>query len=151
MIRYKWKDSHINDPKFKKYFPKKHYNNNRIDETILEIKEIVDICEKNGINLTLFLNPIHITLYLNLVIDDYIKFLSQLAQLKPIYDFSGVNKITIDNFNYYEISHYRPFIGEMIKSDILEGKNQISNLITSKNILEISALKRSEFNAALVQ
>ncbi|MGP1992290.1 hypothetical protein D9V96_010410 [Zobellia laminariae] len=138
------KELHINSRKFSipTYFP---YYSNRINETIIEIEEIIKICDKNKISLTLFINPMHISTYLNLDIDEYLEFLNLLVKLKPFYDFSGVNKITSNNYNYYETSHFRPHIGEMMKSDILNNGNKISTFITVENFNDMMRLKRKKF------
>ena len=75
----------------------------------------------------------------------YIKFLKGLAKLTNYYDFSGLNEITTNNFNYYETSHYRPFIGDlMIKRLFSDRIENFGVLITAENINEVIKLKNKE-------
>lgn len=152
LYKDKWIDSnksaHINDPKFCSPSWSNYYSD-RIKNSIREITEIIEICSNNNINLKLFINPMHSTTYLKLNEKRYFNFLTLLAGQKAFYDFSGINKITSNNFNYYETSHYRPFIGELIKSIILEQKkSDFVHIITKENIDSILKLKKSELNKA---
>jgi hypothetical protein len=145
----KWIDSniesHINNQKFSSPTWAGNYYN-RTTKTIDEISEIVKLCKYNNIKLKLFINPMHSTTYLKLDIDEYLTFLKLLVKQNSFYDFSGINQITINNFNYYETSHYRPFIGEMIKSVIFEKANTNFNyLVTLENIDSISKVKKNDF------
>ena len=47
-------------------------------------------------------------------------FISELAKITDILNFAGKNEITINNLNYYEISHYREHVGDYIISEIKE-------------------------------
>jgi hypothetical protein len=55
--------------------------------------------------------------------DDYLNYLKSIAKITDFYDFSGYNSITTNNCNYYETSHYRPHIGELIAGRIFKDKN----------------------------
>ena len=44
--------------------------------------------------------------------------LYQIFGKKNVYDFSGINDITQNKYNYYESSHYRPFIANRIMDSI---------------------------------
>lgn len=153
IYRDKWintnKERHIQDSKFLK--PNwSNYPPNRIDKTIAEIKEIIILCKQNNIKLTLFINPTHATTYKDLDKKDYFRFFKLLAELNSFYDFSGVNQITLDNFNYYETSHYRPIVGEMIKSVILDhNKTTFYHFITKDNVDSIISLKTDELAQCL--
>lgn len=48
------------------------------------------------------------------VLDRFREIQYRLAQITPYYDFSGLNRITTDDYYYYEVSHYRPIVGDMI-------------------------------------
>lgn len=102
---------HIQDPKFKR---PTHYEGDRIEETLQDMKDIVDLARKHHIRLTVFINPIHVTTYLDAVPAQFNRFKSRLAEITDYYDFSGINSITTNNINYYETSHYRVNIGDLI-------------------------------------
>jgi hypothetical protein len=76
------------------------------------------------------------------------EFKKRLAQITDFYDFSGINSITKDPFNYYETSHYRVFIGEMMLARMFENDKNITvpedfgDLVTKSNIdIHIKKLK----------
>jgi hypothetical protein len=110
-------DKHIND---KKFMISNHYTGNRIKETITTIREIVDLSKKYNFNLTIFINPIHKTTYLGTSFNNFQTFKNELAKLTNYYDFSGLNSITTNNYYYYETSHYRDVVGELIKKRLFD-------------------------------
>ncbi|MCB9426766.1 MAG: hypothetical protein H6584_07025 [Flavobacteriales bacterium] len=135
----------INDKRFTKPSILPYYTN-RVDKTILEIAEIIAICKQNGINYTFFTNPVHIITYSNLDLDLYYNFIKQLSSLTDFYDFSGVNSITTNNYNYYETSHYRPHIGSLMIKHIFDGlpptEDNFGKLVSNKNIDAVIAFKK---------
>lgn len=106
---------HINNHKFN--IPTE-YRGNRIKETLNELEEINQIACKNNIQLIFFINPIHQTTYLDTNKLEFNDFKQGLASISSFYDFSGINTITINNYYYYETSHYRPIVGDMIIAKI---------------------------------
>jgi hypothetical protein len=127
---------HINHKKFKNPF---HYEGNRIAETIQDIRMIQNICNKHDINLYMFINPIHITTYLDSDVVQFNIFKKELAQILNYYDFSGLNSITTDNYYYYETSHYRYIVADMIVARIfgdpaVEVPFGFGSLVTRENL-----------------
>ena len=73
------------------------------------------------------------------VTNDYLKYLREISNITDFYDFSGYNTITLNNCNYYEESHYRPLVGEIIASRIFNDKTvkvpkDFGILVTKENI-----------------
>ena len=119
---------HVEDKKFNE---SSNYYGNRIDETIQEINEIKEIADANNIELIVFINPIHQTTYLSNDLDEFNEFKRQLVKITNYYDFSGLNYITTNNYYYYETSHYRPIVGDIILNRIF---NTPSNAATDFGI-----------------
>lgn len=120
---------HNNDSIFKK--PSwRPYNKERIAKAISEIKEIKRLCDAHDIKIVFFINPIYKTTYLKAVENKFLVFLEQLTEVSEYYNFSGVNNITSNPFNYYENSHYRPIVGDWIIHNI-SSKN--TKWIVNKN------------------
>ncbi len=92
----------------------KHYEGDRIEATLRDIRELANVAGRNGIRLTMFINPIHRTTYLDTNLSQLFTFKKRLAQITDYYDFSGLNPVTTNNYYYYETSHYRPMIGDMM-------------------------------------
>ena len=86
------------------------------------------------------------------VIKDYLAYLKDIATITDFYDFSGYNSITTNNCNYYERSHYRPFIGKLIAARIFNDKtvkvpDDFGQLVTKENITEhLQMLKKNIIN-----
>lgn len=87
---------------------------NRMDEAMHEIQEIKDLADENGIDLIVFINPMSRVNYLEIDLDEFNEFKRRLAEITGYYDFSGLNKIAVDNHNYYDTAHYRPNVGDKI-------------------------------------
>jgi hypothetical protein len=106
-------EKHSNDEKFKvPYWP--NFYCPRVSKSIAEIKEIIDLCKANNIDIKFFINPMHKITYLRQNLDEYFDFLKRLAKITDYFDFAGINKITSDNMNYYETSHFRVKIGDLM-------------------------------------
>ncbi len=84
------------------------------EESLDDIREIVDLCRENNINLRIFTNPLNGYTYEKDIANGYIKFLRGLAEITPYYNFSGFNNITLDMSYYYETSHFSPEVADMI-------------------------------------
>ena len=127
-------EQHIDDEKFKKPCV---YVGSRVQETIADIIKIKALCDDNNIQLIVFINPIHIVTYRNTDMQDFNEFKRQLAQVTDYYDFSGLNEITTNNYYYYETSHYRPLVGDMIVNRLFnKGNVDFGVYVTKDNVDE---------------
>jgi len=93
----------------------------RIDAVQLKMfKEVKEILERKRVNYKIVASPLY----------DEIKFSKHdkdiLVKLfgKNFYDYTGKNKFTEDKQNYYEVSHFRPRVGEAILKEIYEGEEK---------------------------
>lgn len=132
--------THYNDRIFKKPYWQPYYKE-RIDEAISEIKEIKQLCDAHDVKVVFFINPIYKTTFLKAVENKFFTFLERLTIVTEYYNFSGVNNITSNPFNYYENSHYRPIVGDWIIDDIsrkntkwIVNKDNISTFIKEQQI-----------------
>ena len=89
------------------------YQKDRVDETIEDIRQILNLCRENKIEVILFFNPVHHATYA-LHEDITNKAKEQLMEITSYWDFSGYNSITTDNFYWYETSHFRHNVGRMM-------------------------------------
>lgn len=90
------------------------YNGNTLDSTLHDIREIVRLCKAYGIELTVFINPIHHLTYEHTNKELLNRFRKELAAITPYYDFSGPNTITADNRNFVDTSHYTIDVGNYL-------------------------------------
>lgn len=93
---------------------------NRIPQTIETLQEIKNLCAENNIELIVFINPIHHRTYEANNLEEFDAFKHELAKITPYYDFSGLNRITTNDYYYYETSHYRPIVGDMMLHRMFE-------------------------------
>lgn len=127
-------EKHTNDIKFMK---PSHYEGNRIKETINSLKEIIILSKKYNFKLKIFINPIHSVTYLDTNFNNFQIFKKELAKITDYYDFSGLNRITTNNYYYYETSHYRDMTGELIKKRLFNSEyEKYFGVYVSKNNID---------------
>lgn len=85
-----------------------------IEDTIQDVSEIIKLSKSHNFNLYFFINPIHKLYYAQGDPYLFLLFKKKLAQITGYWDFSGFNSITTDNYYYYETSHYRTMVGNLI-------------------------------------
>lgn len=103
--------AYINDPKF--LIPA-GYHGNALNNTLHDIREIVDICKQNHIDVKFFINPIHNTTYNATNKALLAKFKYSLATITDYYDFSGPNSITGNNLYWLDTTHFDLSVGNYI-------------------------------------
>jgi RNase H-fold protein (predicted Holliday junction resolvase) len=101
------------------------YNGDTLKETLQDIKEIKDICDKEKINCIFFINPIHQKTYEYTNKKLLKEFKLKLSKITDYYDFSIQNKISKDNSYWIETSHYTIEIGNIIINKIYNKKQNI--------------------------
>ena len=94
----------------------------RIDKAISEIEAIKKICEKNDIELTVFMYPIYYKTYLSFNQYKIEEFKKKLASVVDFYDFYELNEISLDEFKWQDSSHFHASIGDYIIKSIQENK-----------------------------
>ncbi len=108
-------EKHNNDPKLKQPY---HYDGDYLSNALRDMGAVVELAKKNKIRLTVLINPIHHATYLDTDLPLFSAFKKRLAAMTDYYDFSGLNTITTNNYYYYETSHYRAMVGDMILNRI---------------------------------
>jgi len=109
---------HINDSIFNSPYWSDFNSNKNIESSINSIKAIIDLCNENNISVTFFINPIYIKTYEKALESGFGKFLQKLSLLTDFYNFNIDEKITSNKINYYENSHYRPNLGNLIVNEL---------------------------------
>ena len=109
------------------------------EKSMRALKSIKQLCIKNNIKLYLFTTPHNKNMMDGFIVDDYLRYLKEISNITDFYDFSGYNTITMNNYNYYESSHYRPLVGSLIagrifKDNTVEIPEDFGVFITKENI-----------------
>lgn len=116
-----------------------------IQSTVEYIRKIKTICDSHKTKLFVVITPHNHIMMDAFVRDNYLDFLFRISEVTDYWDFSGYNSVTINNENYYEHSHFRPQVGDLIVNKIFSGdsdnipkdfgiyinKNNISNHMTN--------------------
>lgn len=89
------------------------------------LKEFSELCKQNNINLTVIIMPEHYKSYIENQLSRYNEYKEKIAEITPYYDFSGVNKMTTNDFNFYNYSHFDYNVACAIL-ERLYGKNKFS-------------------------
>ena len=84
-------------------------------EQIEYLQEIKKILEKNNTRIRIVISPLYNQILFN---RDDLNILIKMFGENSVFDFSGINYFTEDFTNYYETSHYKPYVANRIM-DIL--------------------------------
>ncbi|MGL6098645.1 MAG: hypothetical protein ACRC0G_03360 [Fusobacteriaceae bacterium] len=112
--------THVNDSKF--LTPIAFNEVDRLEETINELKEIKKICEENEIKVYFLINPVHSITYDNSNQEGLKKLKNELSEFTDYWDFSIQDKFSKDNYYWYETSHFRTNLADLILKIIFKNK-----------------------------
>jgi hypothetical protein len=130
------------------------YGSDEMNEAFAAIKELIALSQTHHFSLTFFITPFYSQLYLNHAEPLFIAK-ERLATLSDYYDFSGFNSITTDAMNYFEESHYRYRVGDMIINRIygvgsLKAPDDFGVFVTRQNVAKHVENQKSELKQYLV-
>ncbi|MBO4902204.1 MAG: hypothetical protein J5518_05370 [Lachnospiraceae bacterium] len=87
------------------------YYSLRLNETIADMRELAALCEQYGIDLKVVTNPLYYKTYETACEYGYLDFLYELAGVCSYVNFSSISNVTTTPGNYYETSHFTPYVG----------------------------------------
>lgn len=132
-------------------FRKKPDEHRFSQERLDYFREIVQICQEKNIDLMVFISPSHATQWTgteaagNWYWKEWENWKKELVKITPIWDFSGYSSVTTepvsdDMKNYYDSSHYRPAVSELILArmfnEAVEIPDDFGVLLTPENLEE---------------
>ncbi len=127
----------------------------RLDEVLTELRELRELCEANGIELIVVTNPLYYKTFETACENGYLKFLSGLADVTDYVNFSGISNVTTTPSNYYETSHYTPYVGWAMTEITFRGfqdeflrKQGFGFFVTAENKEELLAILTEELKEA---
>ncbi|MGD1701959.1 hypothetical protein [Dapis sp. BLCC M229] len=117
-------------------------------EFLNDLKDIVETCQKKNIDLKIFISPSHASQWESIqtvglwsAFEDWKR---EIVKITPVWDFSGYNTITTEPItknmkNYWDSSHYRKEVGDLVMNRLFDYQNEIvpkdfGVLITESNI-----------------
>ena len=84
-------------------------------EQLKLLTEIQEVFKENKTNCKIVISPLYNQIKIN---EADVVLLKRIFGDMNVFDFSGINTITNDYHNYYESSHYRPHITNLIMQEI---------------------------------
>ncbi len=130
------------------------YYADRTDEAIEEIRQFKELCEENGIELTVFINPLHYKTYTKSARHGLFTFMEKLAQVTDYYNFTGLNEYTSQDQYFFETSHYKPEVGYAMVDAMCYGKvpedlatSWFGMLVTADNVSDFTEYFQEQIDA----
>jgi len=102
-------------------------------ETINHFKEIIETAHENGIEVKIFIPPMHTTLFYSAIISNYWEIYRQwiyeVVSIHPVWDFSGCNSVTNEPISetmqwFEDTSHYTDKSGNLILDSMFGYRGQ---------------------------
>lgn len=120
-----WGDYNLRGEKPIKPMPEnfRKYSMTDLRRVIDDVKEILELCERNGTKVVVFTNPTYCITYTRSAKRGYIDFLESLAYVTEFWNFSGLNDITLSDDNYIDASHYKAEVGDIMIDIMCNGKS----------------------------
>lgn len=84
------------------------------------LKEFVEICNQNNINLIVIILPEYYKSYKSNQLAGYNYCKKKLSEITPYYDFSGVNEVTTNNANVHDYRHLDYNVGCLVLDRIFK-------------------------------
>lgn len=107
----------------------------RINHVLDDINAIIKFCNNKNIKITIIFLPLHKTTFLQNNLENLTEFKKRLQLLTSYWDFVSLNEFTENNYYWYETSHYRPMLGDLILKKIYKDDfNLKPKLIDEKNV-----------------
>lgn len=124
----------------------------RLEESIAELQELVELCGEYDIRLRIVTNPTYYKTYARGAANGYLDFLEALADVTEFYNFSGVSDVTTNDANYFETSHFTPQVTSLMMDVVYGGKTDAALLaqgfgvrVTQENKTEVMELLRRQY------
>jgi len=93
------------------------------DKSVLAVRELLLLGQEYDFSIYVFVTP-HNQHYLDdFSWEEFQYFLVSLSEITEFWCFAGYNSITTDDRNFYESSHYRPFVGALVSQRLLQDRN----------------------------
>ncbi|WP_287325019.1 hypothetical protein [Okeania sp. SIO1F9] len=105
----------------------------KLSTPLIELKKIVDLCQKNQVKLIVFISPSHATQWEAIRAtgewSTFEEWKREVVKITPVFDFSGYNSITIEPIhsgmeNYRDNFHYTKKVGDLVLNRILSYKEE---------------------------
>ncbi len=93
------------------------------EQNIASIKRIKDLCDTNGIKLTVIVGPTFLGELYKYASAKYIQYMKDFVKVCPVWNFSGINDVNLNPDNFCDGGHYFDFVGDKM-TDIVCGQEK---------------------------
>lgn len=118
-----------------------------LNSSLASIARYKKLLDAKNVKLTVLLTPQNQHKVDPIVMADYEFFVSELVKITDFYNFMYYNKLTKNDCNYYETTHYRPVVGELVIKSLAEphgNRREIYQYVTKESLpLHIDFLKEN--------
>lgn len=84
------------------------------NEQFQYLENIIALARENEIDTHVIINPLHRSTFLSFFADEYITWLQRVVSITgSVWDFSGLNSITNDDFLFYDVGHSTFKVGDL--------------------------------------
>ncbi len=144
------------DRHIKKYFKQDgiYKNYEYSNEYMLMFEKIVDYCNKNGVNLYVYIPPVYYEHFYAFkdagLKSEFERFKRELVKIVDFIDFTGVNSITVNKENYWDSSHLKKKHTNKIMAKLIQDVSIVDHkdfgvMVTKDNIEEHLERQNSEY------
>jgi len=119
-------------------------------DSLASIERYKALLDKASVKLTIILTPQNRLAIDPIDFEDYEMFIKRLANITEFYDFMYYNKLTKNDCNYYEASHYRPIVGKIILhslTDQSDANSEIFKFVSKDNLDEKLKFFKANFSS----
>lgn len=96
------------------------YYSLRTDDALNDMREMVDLCDRYNIELTVLVNPLYVLTYEKACENGYLSYVEGLKGITEVHDFSKMPGVYDDYHYYYETSHFTPEVTRMMIDEVVE-------------------------------
>tara|TARA_Y100000294_G_scaffold175885_1_gene196981 strand:- start:271 stop:1410 length:1140 start_codon:yes stop_codon:yes gene_type:complete len=95
------------------------------NEQFQYLEKTIALAIKNGIETHVIINPLHRWTFLSFFADEYVTWLRRVVAITgPLWDFSGLNSITNDDFLFYGVGHSTFQVGDLALMRLFDPDNR---------------------------
>jgi hypothetical protein len=107
---------------------------------------LINHMRKAKIKYTILIPPLNHVSLTQIDLKSYQEFIDELSQITPLLNFCFYNSFTLNDSNYYDLTHYKDYFGIQLQKFISQGNsdNELCKYVDSNNSL--SHLSFLEFN-----
>ena len=111
-----------------------------LDRCIESVAYIKDLCEENGVNLTVIFSPVYVSQWDSCTEEALRSYKTRMAEITDYWDFS-YSSVSFDSRYFYDQTHFRNAVGSMIlakmfSSDDLYYPEDFGSFVTKENVDE---------------